>query len=114
MDHKKHYQPIINKRARFEYTLLESWEAGIELTGPEVKSLRMGSASLIDSYVVITSRGPTLLNATISPYKFARNEDYDPKRTRKLLLKREEIEKLRGKAEQKGLSLIPLKIYLNA
>lgn len=112
MEKKKGYQPIVNKKARYEYTVLESWEAGIQLTGAEVKSLRQGAASLSDSYVVLTGRGPTLLNAMISPYKFARNEDYDPKRTRKLLLKREEIEKIRGKAEQKGNALIPLRIYL--
>lgn len=112
MEKKKGYQPIINKRARYEYTVLESLEAGIELTGAEVKSLRAGAASLLDSYVALTSRGPTLLNAMISPYKFARNEDYEPKRSRRLLLKRSEIEKLRGKAEQKGVSLVPLRIYL--
>lgn len=112
MEKHKTYQPIINKKARYEYTVLESWEAGIALTGAEVKSLRQGAASLSDSYVTITGQGPTLLNAMISPYKFARNEDYDPKRTRKLLLTREEIEKIRGKAEQKGNALIPLRIYL--
>lgn len=112
MEKKKEYQPIINKKARFEYTVLESLEAGIQLTGAEVKSLRLGSASLSDSYVAVTGTGVSLLNATISPYKFARNEDYDPKRSRRLLLKRREIERLRGLVAQKGVALAPLKIYL--
>ena len=110
---KKQFHLIINKKARFEYTVLESLEAGIQLTGPEVKSLRLGSASLADSYVGVTKDGLSLINAQISPYKFARNEDYEPKRSRRLLVKSQERERLRGLVEQKGVTLVPLKIYLS-
>lgn len=109
----KQFSSIINKKARHDYEVLDTLEAGLVLTGPEVKSLRLGRAALKDSHVVITTEGTAkLVNAHISPYQFARLDDYDPTQSRPLLLKKSQIEHLRGKLQQKGISLIPLKIYL--
>jgi len=103
---------VVNKKALFDYEVLESMEAGLRLSGPEVKSLRIGQGSLRDSYVVITQKGAQLLNMTIPPYAYARQEEYDPKQTRSLLVHRQELERLRGLVQQKGVSLVPLKVYL--
>jgi SsrA-binding protein len=100
-----------NKKAFHDYTIEETLEAGIALTGTEVKSLREGKANLKDSYVLIKGFEVLLLNCHISPYTHGNIMNHDPVRTRKLLLHRKEIEKLQGKAAQKGYSLIPLKIY---
>ena len=82
---------IINKKARFNYELLDRLEAGIVLTGPEVKSVKLGHLSLTESYVRILDNQLFLLNAQINPYKFADNQDYDPKRTRKLLVSKKQL-----------------------
>lgn len=108
---KKLTGSIVNTRVLHDYTVLETYEAGVVLSGAETKSVRLGMASLKESFITLTSRGAQLLNAQITPYPYARNEEYEPKRTRTLLMHRDEIEKLRGKTAQKGVSLVPLKIY---
>lgn len=100
-----------NRKARFNYELLERYEAGIVLTGSEVKSLRNAKASLGDAYGTIRNEEAYLLNAHIAPYQASSYTDHDPLRTRKLLLHRHEIQKLIGKTKEKGLTLVPLKIY---
>ncbi len=107
-------QTIHNRKARFEYDILDTWEAGIELKGTEVKSIRQGKASLDDSFAIIHRGEVHLENMHISPYELGTVENHDPKRTRKLLLHRSEIEKIRLRVSQKGLTLIPLKLYFNA
>jgi SsrA-binding protein len=100
-----------NKKAYHDYAIEETVEAGIQLLGTEVKSLREGKANLKDSYVLIKSEEVFLFNCHISPYSHGNIMNHDPLRTRKLLLKRKEIERMRGKAQQKGYAMIPLKIY---
>ena len=112
MEQKKHFQTIVNKKAYFDYQVVETLEAGVELSGPETKSLRLGQASLKDSYVLISGAGAQIHHWQISPYRFARNEEYDIQRPRKLLLHRKEIEHLRGVLQQQRVSLVPLRIYL--
>jgi len=101
-----------NRRGLFDYEITEKFEAGLSLTGPEVKSIRAGHINLKDSYAVVKDGEIWLLNTYISPYRFAPGEGYDPERSRKLLLHKKEIKGLIGKLEMKGLSLIPLKVYL--
>lgn len=101
-----------NKRAFFDYEILEKYEAGIKLLGLEVKSVKKGNISLKGSFIVIKHSEVYLINATITPYQQKNTPyDYNPKRTRKLLLKKEEIKTLIGKTSQKGLTLVPLKVY---
>lgn len=100
-----------NRKAHFNYEILEKYEAGLCLVGSEVKSLREGKANLSDSYAVIRNNEAYLLNCHISAYSHAGPFNHDPLRTRKLLLHRHEIEKLIGKTQEKGLSLIPLRLY---
>lgn len=100
-----------NRKAFHDYQFEEQFEAGMVLTGTEVKSLRDGKANLKDSYVIVKNGEAFLLNCHISPYSHGNIMNHDPLRTRKLLLHAREIEKLQGKASQKGYSLIPLKIY---
>ena len=100
-----------NRKARYDYHILENWEAGIVLQGTEVKSLRAGKANLSDSYGRIENGEVFLYNFHISPYEKGSYTNHDPLRKRKLLLHKTEIRKLRGRVEEKGLALIPLKIY---
>ncbi len=102
---------VENRKARHDYEFLHTYTAGVVLSGGEVKSLRQKSASFFGSYIKILGNEAFLLNAQISPYAFADNRDYDPKRTRKLLLKKKEIEHL-GEATGKGISLIPIAFEL--
>jgi len=99
---------VLNKRAKHDYNIESELVAGVVLSGPEVKSLRLGQASLTGSFVKIVGGEAFLINAQISPYKYANNEKYDPKRTRKLLVKRRELDQLIGQAQEKGRSLVPL------
>jgi len=101
-----------NRKVRLEYEILESYLAGIVLSGPEVKSLRNKSGSFTGSYIKVLGNELFLLNAQITPYSYADNKDYDPKRTRKLLLKRKQINELIEATKQKGLSLIPQQFEL--
>lgn len=103
---------VLNRKARFNYQLGERIEAGVVLTGAEVKSAKLGQVSLNESFARIDDKGEAwLLNAHIHPYKFASNEDYEPTSSRKLLLKKAEIEHLLKQLEGKSLSLIPTAIY---
>ena len=100
-----------NKRARFDYHLLETFEAGIVLSGTEVKSLRNGKANITDAYGIIRDGEVYLLNAHISPYDKGGYVNHEPTRSRKLLLNRREIRRLIGSVERQGLTLIPLELY---
>ncbi|MGH0029706.1 MAG: SsrA-binding protein SmpB [Myxococcota bacterium] len=100
-----------NRRARFEYEVLDRVEAGIVLLGPEVKSLREGKASLADSYAIVRRGEVWLQNLHIAPYDAASRENPDAKRERKLLLHRAEIARLSGKVKERGLTLVPLALY---
>jgi len=100
-----------NKKAFHDYTIESTIEAGVVLTGPEVKSLRAGRANLKDGYAAIEKNEVWLHNVHISPYSHATNFPVDPLRTRKLLLHQREIRKLTGKVKEKGFALIPTKIY---
>lgn len=102
----------VNKKAR-DYEILETYEAGIELKGTEVKSLRERNVSFKDSFCRIKDSEIYLLNLHISPYRFANRFNHDPERPRKLLLHKREIRKLTGKLSTTGLTLIPTKIYFN-
>jgi len=100
-----------NKKAYHDYFILQKFEAGLALTGTEVKSLREGQANLKDSYVNFNGGEAFLFGAHISPYTHGNRENHDPERTRKLLLHRKEIEKLRGQVVEKGLTVVPLRLY---
>jgi len=102
---------IINRRARHDYHLLEKFEAGIALTGPEVKSVKAGKMSLAESFVRIIEREAWLVNAYVNPYPYADNRDYDPRRSRKLLLKKNELLKLSQQTKEKGLTIVPVSCY---
>ncbi|MDP9295537.1 MAG: SsrA-binding protein SmpB [Actinomycetota bacterium] len=102
-----------NRRARFDYEILERLEAGIVLTGSEVKSLRAGRASLTESFARVRDGEVWLENMHIPPYEQGEKRGYDPRRTRKLLLKRRQIERLIGKTAQRGLALVPIRLYFS-
>jgi SsrA-binding protein len=101
----------VNRKARYDYSIIETYEAGIVLKGTEVKSLRDGRANLKDSYVRMIDNEAWLISAHISPYSKGNIMNHDPRRDRKLLLHRTEINRLRGKLEQQGLALVPLRMY---
>ena len=101
-----------NKKARFNYEIIEKIEAGIVLKGTEVKSIRNRNVSIGESYAQIKENEVFLHNLHISPYEQGNRENHDPIRVRKLLLHKREIKKLVAKTQQKGLSLVPLSIYL--
>lgn len=101
-----------NRKARFNYHILEEFEAGMVLTGAEIKSIRVHGITLSEAYVRPFKDEIVLIGAHIEPYKFDASSAYVPTRTRKLLLHRDEIDKLRGRVEQKGLTIVPLKLYL--
>ena len=102
---------IINRRATFDYEILERLEAGIALSGAEVKSIRGGRMSLEGSFVRIQGGEAWLYNAYVNPYSFASDPDYDPKRSRKLLLHRHELFKIEQKIKEKGLTVVPIACY---
>ncbi|PSP17832.1 MAG: SsrA-binding protein [Cyanobacteria bacterium QS_8_64_29] len=102
-----------NRQARFLYEIQETYEAGIQLTGTEIKSVRAGRANLRDGYAIIRNREVWLLNVHIAPFQGSGQYfNHEPRRTRKLLLHRREIDKLSGKIQQKGFTLVPVKLYL--
>jgi len=103
---------ILNKKARFDYLILDRYEAGIALTGTEVKSLRRGRASLEGAYARIDDGEVWLVNCDISPYEAGNLMNHEPKRPRKLLLHRREIKKLTTRVVERGLTLIPTRIYI--
>lgn len=102
---------ITNKRAFFDYSILERFEAGINLYGTEVKAVRLGHADLTGSHVRIIGSEAYLINAKIFPYKYSRPENYDEQRTRKLLLHKNEIIALKSKTEGQNLTLVPVSLY---
>ncbi len=102
-----------NRKARFDYVVEETIEAGMALQGTEVKSLRHGGANLKDSYAKIENGQVTLVGCHIAPYMAGNRFNHDPERPRQLLLKRKEIKRLIGKVAERGYTLVPLKIYFN-
>ena len=100
-----------NRKARHEYHIIETYEAGLALTGTEVKSLRAGRANLRDSYARVENGELLLYNMHISPYEQGNRFNHEPKRTRRLLMHKYEIMRLLGKTREKGLALVPLKVY---
>ncbi|MEO7648012.1 MAG: SsrA-binding protein SmpB [Gemmatimonadaceae bacterium] len=100
-----------NKRALHDYHVVETWEAGLMLTGTEIKSLRTGQANMSDSYGVVRDGEVFLLNLHIPPYEQGNQFNHDPTRTRKLLLHKKEIKRMIGAVERQGLTLIPLELY---
>ena len=102
-----------NKRARHDYHILETWEAGVVLSGTEVKSLRQGKASLVDAYATVRDGEVFLLNMHVAPYEQGNQFNHDPTRTRKLLLHKKEIRRLIGGVERQGLTLVPLELFFN-
>jgi SsrA-binding protein len=102
-----------NRQASFRYNLLERFECGIVLTGTEVKSLREGKAQLKDSYAVVRDGEVWLIGLYIPPYGPASRENHEPERPRKLLLHRSEIERLIGKSKERGLTLVPTRMYFS-
>ena len=104
---------VTNKKARFLYEIIEVLEAGIVLQGTEVKSLRMGRANLKNSFATIRNGEVYLCNMHISPYEQGNIFNHDPERDRKLLLHKQEIKRFTGKVMERGMTLVPLKIYFN-
>ena len=102
---------ITNRRAFYDYLITDRFEAGINLAGAEVKAIKMGHADLTGSYVRIIGSEAYLINAKIFPYEYARPENYDEKRTRKLLLHKKEIISLKGKTGGASLTLVPISLY---
>jgi SsrA-binding protein len=110
----KNYQPTIsNKKATFEFAVLEQYEAGIVLTGTEIKSIREGKVQFTDAYCIFKEDGLYIMEMHISPYDFGNLNNLDPRRDRKLLLNKREASKLRTKSEEKGLTIIPLKMFFS-
>jgi SsrA-binding protein len=109
-----YYKKVLadNRKAFFDYAILETYQAGIELTGSEVKSIRLGRVNLKDSFARAERGELWLFNMHISPYEQGGRYNQEPTRQRKLLMKRSEINKLIGRVQEKGLTLIPLKLYL--
>ena len=101
-----------NRKAFHDYTIEETYEAGIALTGTEIKSVRAGSVNLRDSYAQVRNGELWLMNVHVAPYEPASRQNVDPYRDRKLLMHRKEILRLASRAQEKGLTLIPLKMYL--
>ena len=102
---------ITNRKAFFDAAILERFEAGINLTGAEVKAVRAGHADLTGSFVRIMRSEPYLVNANIFPYEYARPQGYDPRRTRKLLLHKKEIIAIKSKIEGQNLTIVPISLY---
>lgn len=102
-----------NRRARFDYFLEQTYEAGLSLTGSEVKSLRNGRANIAESYAAVEGDQIVLVNADIPPYAQANRFNHEPRRPRKLLLHRKEIERLIGAVQREGRTLVPTKLYWN-
>jgi SsrA-binding protein len=100
-----------NRRARHEYEILETLEAGLVLRGTEVKSLRDGQVSFKDSYATVRNNEGWLLGCHINPYSHGTDANHDPERDRKLLLRRRELTRLTGKIAERGLTLVPLRLY---
>jgi SsrA-binding protein len=103
----------LNRRARHEYTIDETFEAGIVLTGTEIKSVRANKVNLTGAYARVEGGEAWLIGAHIAPYEQASRENHEAKRTRKLLLHRSEIDEIMGRAKQKGQTIVPLRLYIS-
>ncbi|MBE0409093.1 MAG: SsrA-binding protein SmpB [Anaerolineales bacterium] len=103
-----------NRKARHEYFILDTYEAGLALQGSEIKSIRSGKISLAEAYITIDNFEAWLVNAYIAPYDQASHFNHDPTRPRKLLLNRAEINRLWNQVRQKGITIVPLRVYLKA
>ena len=104
---------ITNRRARFEYHFMDTYEAGIVLTGTEIKSIRAGNANLRDAYCIFDREELIVKSLYIAPYKEGSYANHEPTRDRKLLLKRSELKKLQRRVEEKGMTLVPYRLYIN-
>jgi SsrA-binding protein len=105
-------QVATNRKALHDYAIEGTYEAGIALTGTEIKSVRAGRVNLRDGYVQIRNGEAWLLNVHISPYDFGNRENHEPKRERKLLLHRQEIRRLQSKVAERGWTIVPIRVYL--
>jgi SsrA-binding protein len=103
----------LNRKARHEFTIDETFEAGLVLTGTEIKSVRAGTANIANAYARIEKGEAWLIGADIAPFEQGNRYNHDPKRNRKLLLHRREIDELLGRAQQKGQTIVPLRLYLH-
>jgi SsrA-binding protein len=101
-----------NRKAKFEYFLLESYEAGLELRGSEIKSIRAGQISLAEAYIRVDGKQAWLVNAHIAPYEAANRYNHEPRRERRLLLHKKEIRKLWDMVRMKGMTIVPVKVYI--
>lgn len=113
MNKKNESELVSNRRARHDYEILETYVAGVSLQGTEIKSLRNHGGSLQDSFVLITKGEAWLKNSSIAPYSFGNIHNHEERRDRKLLLHKKEIEKLKRSTDQKGLTIVPLSIFLS-
>ena len=104
---------IKNKKASYEYFLLEEMTAGIQLVGTEIKSIRKGDVNISDSFCAFTGNELFLVNAHIKEYKFGNQFNHEPRRPRKLLLKKQELKKIRRKITEKGLTIVPISMFIN-
>lgn len=104
---------ILNKRARFDYEILDKYNAGIVLTGTEIKSIRLGKASIAESFCEFHNHELFLINATIEEYLYGTHYNHKAKSERKLLLNKKELKKLQKDSENKGLTIVPLRLYTN-
>lgn len=104
---------VVNRKARFDYTILENFEAGIVLTGSEVKSLRAGKVAVVDSFAQVDNDEVWLLHLNIATYKQAGARNHEPTRPRKLLMNKAQINKIIGATTKKGLTVVPLALYFN-
>lgn len=108
---ESHEANIKNRIAYYNYEILESFECGVALVGTEVKSIREGKANLTDAYALVRDGEVWLVNAHVSPYTHGNRQNHEPRRTRKLLMHKAEIERLSGRTVEKGLTLVPTKMY---
>jgi SsrA-binding protein len=104
---------IKNKKANYEFELLDEYRAGIQLFGSEIKSIRKGKASIIDSFCVFIGKELFLTNSYIAEYEFSNQFNHEPKRPRKLLLTKKELKKIKAKIKEKGLTIVPLNMFIN-
>ena len=104
----------LNRRARYEFSIDQTFEAGIVLTGTEIKSIRAGKANLSDAYARIEHGEAWLIGAHIAPFEGGNRYNHEPKRTRKLLLRRSEIDELLGRTKSKGQTIVPLRLYISS
>lgn len=103
---------VKNKRAYFDYEIIETFEAGIVLEGPEIKSIRLNDVSINESFILIRKQEPFILNMNIKKYEYTNNVKFEETRTRKLLLTRKEIKKITKRVKLENLTIIPLRLYL--